>query len=123
MKVDNSTRVPFNVDVLKKIINKELNSLLTIRHYAEMNNLAKETVRQRIKKGTLPYVLIDGIYFIMKPENLKKLEDTIKSMDSMYENQLKPYILISQQVGEAASFLVDRMNELIAIYNDEEGQV
>lgn len=68
MKVDNSIRVPFNVDVLKKIINKELNSLLTIRHYAEMNNLAKETVRQRIKKGTLPYVLIDGIYFIK--ENL-----------------------------------------------------
>lgn len=47
---------------------RELNSLLTIRHYAEMNNLAKETVRQRIKKGTLPYVLIDGIYFIK--ENL-----------------------------------------------------
>lgn len=68
MKVDNSTRVSFNVNVLKKIINKELNSLLTIRHYAEMNNLAKETVRQQIKKGTLPYVLIDGIYFIK--ENL-----------------------------------------------------
>ncbi len=64
MKVDNSISAPFNVDVLKKIISKELNSLLTIRHYAEMNNLAKETVRQRIKKGTLPYVLIDGIYFI-----------------------------------------------------------
>lgn len=59
----------------------------------------------------------------MKHENLKKLEDTIKAMDSMYENQLKPYISISQQVGETASFLVDRMNELIAIYNDEEGQV
>lgn len=58
----------------------------------------------------------------MKPENLKKLEDTIKAMDSMYENQLKPYISISQQVGEAASFLVDRMNELIAIYNDEGGE-
>lgn len=43
---------------------RELNSLLTIRHYAEKNNLAKETVRQRIKKGNLPYVLIDGIYFI-----------------------------------------------------------
>lgn len=64
MKVDNSTRVPFNVNVLKKIINKELNSLLTIRHYAEMNNLAKETVRQRIKKGLIPYVLIDGVYFV-----------------------------------------------------------
>mgnify|MGYP000481430723 FL=1 len=59
----------------------------------------------------------------MKPENLKKLEDTIKAMDSMYENNLKPYISISQQVGEAAIFLVDRMNELIAIYNDEGGQV
>lgn len=68
MKVDNSISAPFNVDVLKKIISKELNSLLTIRHYAEMNNLAKETVRQRIKKGTLPYVLIDGVYFIK--ENL-----------------------------------------------------
>lgn len=39
----------------------------------------------------------------------------------MYENQLKPYISISSQAGEAASFLVDRMNELIAIYNDEGG--
>lgn len=58
----------------------------------------------------------------MKPENLKKLEYTIKAMDSMYENQLKPYISISQQVGEAASFLVYRMNELIAIYNDEGGE-
>ena len=46
----------------------------------------------------------------MKPENLKKLEETINKMDEMYENQLKPYISISQQVGEAASFLVDRMN-------------
>lgn len=64
MKTDNRNSVPFNVDVLKKIVSKELNSLLTIRHYAEMNNLAKETVRQRIKKGALPYVLIDGIYFI-----------------------------------------------------------
>lgn len=64
MKVDNSTRVPFNVNVLIKIINKELNSLLTIRHYAEMNNLAKETVRQQIKKGLIPYVLIDGVYFV-----------------------------------------------------------
>lgn len=57
----------------------------------------------------------------MKPGKLKKLEDTIKAMDSMYENQLKPYISISSQSGEAASFLVDRMNELIAIYNDEGG--
>lgn len=68
MKVEAGIRVPFNVNVLKKVISKELNSLLTIRHYAEKNNLAKETVRQRIKKGTLPYVLIDGIYFIK--ENL-----------------------------------------------------
>lgn len=44
----------------------ELNNLLTIRHYAEMNNLAKETVRQRIKKGLIPYVLIDGVYFVKK---------------------------------------------------------
>lgn len=64
MKTDNRNSVPFNVDVLKKIVSKELNSLLTIRHYAEKTNLAKETVRQRIKKGTLPYVLIDGIYFV-----------------------------------------------------------
>jgi hypothetical protein len=59
----------------------------------------------------------------MKPENLKKLEETINKMDEMYENQLKTYISISQQVGEAASFLVDRMNELIAFYNDEGGPV
>ena len=42
----------------------ELSNLLTIRHYAEMNNLVKETVRQRIKKGLIPYVLIDGVYFV-----------------------------------------------------------
>lgn len=57
----------------------------------------------------------------MKPENLKKLEETINKMDEMYKNQLKPYISISSQAGEAAIFLVDRMNELIAIYNDEGG--
>ena len=57
----------------------------------------------------------------MKKENLKKLEETINKMDEMYENQLKPYVSISSQAGEAASLLVDRMNELIAIYNDEGG--
>ena len=44
--------------------NRVYDNLVTIRHYAEMNNLAKETVRQRIKKGIIPYVLIDGIYFV-----------------------------------------------------------
>ena len=31
MKVDNSTRVPFNVNVLKKIISKELNGYIFTR--------------------------------------------------------------------------------------------
>ena len=44
--------------------NRVYYNLVTIRHYAEMNNIAKETVRQRIKKGLIPYVLIDGIYFV-----------------------------------------------------------
>lgn len=44
--------------------NRVYDNLVTIRHYAEMNNLAKETVRQRIKKGLIPYALIDGIYFV-----------------------------------------------------------
>lgn len=44
--------------------NQVYDNLVTIRHYAEMNNLAKETVRQRIKKGLIPYVLIDGVYFV-----------------------------------------------------------
>lgn len=57
----------------------------------------------------------------MKNENLKKLEETVNKTDEMYENRLKPYISISSQAGEAAGFLVDRMNELIAIYNDEGG--
>ena len=55
----------------------------------------------------------------MKPENLKKLEETIEKMDSMYENTLKPYICMSKQASDAATFLVNRMNELISIYNDE----
>lgn len=44
--------------------NQVYDNLVTIRHYAEMNNLTKETVRQRIKKGLIPYVLIDGVYFV-----------------------------------------------------------
>lgn len=44
--------------------NRVYDNLVTIRHYAEMNNLAKETVRQRIKKGLIPSVIIDGIYFV-----------------------------------------------------------
>lgn len=59
----------------------------------------------------------------MKPENLKKAGRYHQSDGFHVRKSVKPYILISQQVGEAASFLVDRMNELIAIYNDEEGQV
>lgn len=31
MKVDNSTRVPFNVNVLKKVISKELNGYIFTR--------------------------------------------------------------------------------------------
>lgn len=58
----------------------------------------------------------------MKPENLKKLEETIEKMDSMYENTLKPYIGMSKQASDAATFLVNRMNELISIYNDEGGK-
>lgn len=52
----------------EKLDELDIGNLSTIRHYAEKHKLSKETVRQRIKKGTLPYVLIDGIYFIK--ENL-----------------------------------------------------
>lgn len=50
----------------EKLDELDIGNLSTIRHYAEKHKLSKETVRQRIKKGTLPYVLIDGIYFIKK---------------------------------------------------------
>lgn len=54
---------------LKEIIyciedKRNVDDLLTVRHYAEKHNLSKETVRKRMLRGKLPYILIDGVYFI-----------------------------------------------------------
>lgn len=42
-----------------------INNLVTVRHYAERLGIASETVRQRIKKGEIPYIKIDGVYFVI----------------------------------------------------------
>lgn len=50
-----------NIEMNKIYIEK----LVTVRHYAEMNGIVRETVMQRVKKGEITLVVIDGVNFIM----------------------------------------------------------
>lgn len=43
----------------------DIDKLVTVRHYAEMNGVVRETVMQRVKKGEIILVVIDGVNFIM----------------------------------------------------------
>lgn len=43
----------------------DIDKLVTIRHYAEINGIVRETVMQRVKKGEITLVVIDGVNFIM----------------------------------------------------------
>lgn len=43
----------------------EIENLVTVRHYADKIGVVRETVMQRIRKNELPYVVIDGVYFII----------------------------------------------------------
>lgn len=47
---------------MKKI---DIDKLVTVRHYAEINGIVRETVMQRVKKGEITLVVIDGVNFIM----------------------------------------------------------
>lgn len=47
----------------------DIDKLVTVRHYAEMNSVVRETVMQRVKKGEITLVVIDGVYFIMLEES------------------------------------------------------
>lgn len=51
---------------MKKI---DIDKLVTVRHYAEMNSIVRETVMQRVKRGELTLVVIDGVNFIMLEDN------------------------------------------------------
>lgn len=46
----------------------DVDKLVTVRHYAEMNGVVRETVMQRVKKGEITLVVIDGVNFIMLEE-------------------------------------------------------
>lgn len=43
----------------------DIDKLITVRHYADKIGVVRETVMQRIRKKELPYVVIDGVYFIV----------------------------------------------------------
>lgn len=50
---------------MKKI---DIDKLVTVRHYAEMNSIVRETVMLRVKRGEITLVVIDGVNFIMLEE-------------------------------------------------------
>lgn len=43
----------------------DIDKLVTVRHYAEMNGIVRETVMQRVKRGDITLVVIDGVNFVM----------------------------------------------------------
>lgn len=47
----------------------DITRLITIRHYSEFKRVVRETVMQRIRKGDLSYVIIDGMYFVLLTDN------------------------------------------------------
>lgn len=49
----------------KKMNKIDIDKLVTVRHYAEMNSIVRETVMQRVKRGDIILVVIDGVNFIM----------------------------------------------------------
>lgn len=46
----------------------DIDKLVTVRHYAEINGVVRETVMQRVRKGEITLVVIDGVNFIMMEE-------------------------------------------------------
>lgn len=50
----------------------DIKKLVTIRHYAEKQGVVRETIMQRIRRGDIPYVVIDGVYFIKIEDNGQK---------------------------------------------------
>lgn len=55
--------------IYKLVMNKiDIDKLVTVRHYAETNGVVRETVMQRVRKGDITLVVIDGINFIMMEE-------------------------------------------------------
>lgn len=51
------------------VMNKiDIDKLVTVRHYAEINGVVRETVMQRVRKGEITLVVIDGVNFIMMEE-------------------------------------------------------
>lgn len=50
---------------MKKI---DIDKLVTVRHYAEINGIVRETVMLRVKRGEITLVVIDGVNFIMLEE-------------------------------------------------------
>lgn len=56
-----------------KIEKVDITKLKTVRHYAELKGVVRETVTSWIKNKKIPYVQIDGVYFIiMEDEKWKE---------------------------------------------------
>lgn len=48
-----------------KIEKVDITKLKTVRHYAELKGVVRETVTLWIKNKKIPHVKIDGVYFII----------------------------------------------------------
>ena len=53
----------------------DISRLVTVRHYAELLGVVRETVAQWIRKDTVDSVMIDGVRFIiLKPGEYEESE-------------------------------------------------
>lgn len=53
----------------------DISRLLTVRHYADLRGVVRETVAQWIRKEAVASVMIDGVRFIiLKPGEYEKSE-------------------------------------------------
>lgn len=53
----------------------DISRLVTVRHYAELRGVVRETVAQWIRKDAVDSVMIDGVRFIiLKPDEYKESE-------------------------------------------------
>lgn len=64
-RMDMNYTMANNRIVMDKI---DIDKLVTVRHYAEINGVVRETVMQRVRKGEITLVVIDGVNFIMMEE-------------------------------------------------------
>lgn len=53
----------------------DISRLVTVRHYAELRGVVRETVAQWIRKAAVDSIVIDGVRFIiLKPDEYEEYE-------------------------------------------------